>query len=83
MNWLNTVIIGSANLPTLDGVESWGLTIVVQVITLIVLFLITKHLARFKIGGIIATCVIGGVVAYVVQNWGQVSSWVEAIIDTL
>ncbi|MCC2251780.1 hypothetical protein JUJ52_17675 [Virgibacillus sp. AGTR] len=83
MALLDKMILGSSKLPTLDGVENWGTTIVVQAVTLIVVFMVAKNLARFKIGGIIATCVIGGIVAYVVQNWDQVSSWVKALIDTL
>ncbi|WP_054708091.1 hypothetical protein [Bacillus sp. JCM 19041] len=84
MNLLNKITAGSvpSGLPTLDGVENWGLVVVAQVIGLFVFFLIAKHLARFKIGGIIMTCVVGGIATFVVQNWSQVSGWIEAFIDT-
>ncbi|QQK75397.1 hypothetical protein HUG15_07220 [Salicibibacter cibarius] len=76
-------ILGQANLPDLSAVENWGLNIVTQVITLIVIFLVTKHLAKFRVGAVVSACIFAAVVTFVVQNWDQVTEWVEALIDLL
>lgn len=78
----NSLVIAS-DLPTLGGVEDWSLEIVQQAIVIIIIFLITKHLAKFKFGAIIVSCVVGGIVYFVVRNWETVAGWVEAFIDTL
>lgn len=82
MNFFNYMILGQTDLPTLGGVENWGLEVVQQAIVIIMIFLVTKHLAKFKIGSIIVSCVVGGAVYFVVRNWDTVSGWVEAFINT-
>ncbi|QDI92496.1 hypothetical protein EPH95_15935 [Salicibibacter halophilus] len=77
------MILGAASLPDLGEVESWALNIVTQAITLIVVFLVTKHLAKFRVGAVVSACIFAGVVTFVVQNWGQVTDWIEALIDLL
>ena len=81
---LTSLVLASvpSELPTLNVVENWGLTVILQLISLLVFFMVAKHFARFKMGGIIMTMVLGGVVTFVVQNWSQVSEWVSAFIDT-
>ena len=83
MEFINAMVLASADLPTLDGIENWGLQVIQQAILLIVIFLVTKHLAKFKVGAIIISCVVGGAVYFVVRNWSTVSGWVEAFINTL
>ena len=81
---LTSLVLASvpSELPTLNVVENWGLTIILQLISLLVFFMIAKHFARFKFGGIVMTMVLGGVVTFVVQNWSRVTEWVQAFIDT-
>lgn len=84
MNLLTFIaILGAASLPDLGEVESWALNIVTQVITLIVVFLVTKHLAKFRVGAVVSACIFAGIVTFVVQNWDQVTDWIEALIDLL
>ena len=77
------MILGSATLPDLGEVESWALNIVTQAITLIVVFLVTKHLAKFRVGAVVSACIFAGAVTFVVQNWDQITDWIEALIDLL
>lgn len=78
------LLLGSvpSGLPTLDGVQNWGLVVIVQIISLVVFYGVAKYIARFKFGGIVMTILLGGVASFVVQNWSQVSDWVKAFIDT-
>lgn len=83
MEFINAMVLASTDLPTLDGIENWALQVIQQAILLIVIFLVTKHLAKFKVGAIIISCVVGGAVYFIVRNWNTVSGWVEAFINTL
>lgn len=83
MWFLNHLILAQAGLPTLDGIENWALQVVQQAIVIIVIFLVTKHLAKFKFGAIIVCCVVGGIVYFVVRNWETVASWIEAFMNNL
>lgn len=86
MKLTELVVLANSNvpddLPTLNVVENWGLTVILQLISLLVFFMVAKHFARFKFGGIVMTMILGGVVTFVVQNWSRVSAWVQAFIDT-
>lgn len=82
MGFFNQLVLARAGLPTFGGVESWALEVVQQAIVIIIIFLITKHLAKFKFGAIIVCCVVGGIVYFVVRNWNTVAGWVEAFINT-
>ncbi|WYQ41269.1 hypothetical protein NST67_15050 [Bacillus sp. FSL W7-1321] len=79
---LNAFVLMNS-LPTLQGIQNWGLTIAGQFVTLVVIFLVAKYLVRLKVGSIIGACVLGGAVTFVIQNWNTVSSWVDALISRL
>lgn len=83
MEFFNDLVLAQADLPNFGGIENWALEVVQQAIVIIIIFLITKHLAKFKFGAIIVACVVGGIVYFVVRNWDTVAGWVEAFIDTL
>lgn len=83
-NFFHGLLLGStSNLPDLGQVENWWLNIVVQAVTIIVIYLVAKNLARLRIGGIITCILIGGAVVFVIQNFSQVTTWVESIIELL
>lgn len=82
MNFLNKLLIASADLPTLDGVENWGLEVAKQAIVIIVIILVTKYFAKLRVGQIIVCCLLGGAVTFVVGNWDTISGWAEAFINT-
>lgn len=82
MSIFNFILLAS-DLPTLDGIESWWKQIAQQAIVIILIFLVTKHLANFKFGGIIISCVVAGIVYFVVRNWNVVSNWIEAFMQQL
>ncbi|MBP2079643.1 hypothetical protein [Oceanobacillus polygoni] len=82
MNFLNKLLIASADLPTLDGVENWGIEVAKQAVVIIVVFLVAKYFAKLRFGQIIICCVLGGVVTFVVGNWDYVSRMIEAFINT-
>lgn len=75
--------IAADELPDLRGVSSWFSDIIEQAILMIVIFLVTKYLVNMKIGSIIMSCVIAGVVYFVVRNWTVVSGWIEALMEQL
>lgn len=82
MGFFNHLVLQSG-LPTLGGIENWALEIVQQAIVIIIIFLVTKHLAKFKFGAIIVCCIVGGIVYFVVRNWDTVAGWVEAFMNKL
>ncbi len=82
MGFFNHLVL-QAGLPTLGGIENWALQIVQQAIVIIIIFLITKHLAKFKFGAIIVCCVVGGIVYFTVRNWDVVAGWIEAFMNEL
>lgn len=84
-SYLQHMILGATtgNLPDLTQVENWWLNIVVQAVTIIVIYLVAKNLARLRIGGIITCILIGGAVVFVIQNFNTVTTWVESIIELL
>lgn len=82
MGFFNHLVL-QAGLPTLGGIESWALEIVQQAIVIIIIFLVTKHLAKFKFGAIIVCCIVGGIVYFVVRNWDTVAGWIEAFMNKL
>lgn len=83
MSLISNLVLAQAGLPTLGGVENWALEVVQQAIVIIVIFLVTKHLAKFKFGAIIVSCIVGGIVYFVVRNWETVSGWIEAFMNNL
>ncbi|API91546.1 hypothetical protein J32TS6_31100 [Virgibacillus pantothenticus] len=82
MDFFNHLVL-AADLPTLGGIENWALEIVQQAIVIIIIFLVTKHLAKFKFGAIIVCCIVGGIVYFVVRNWDTVAGWIEAFMNKL
>lgn len=82
MDFFNHLVL-AADLPTLTGIENWALEIVQQAIVIIIIFLVTKHLAKFKFGAIIVCCIVGGIVYFVVRNWDTVAGWIEAFMNKL
>jgi len=83
MSLISNLVLAQAGLPTLGGIENWALEVVQQAIVIIVIFLVTKHLAKFKFGAIIVCCIVGGIVYFVVRNWETVSGWIEAFMNNL
>ena len=83
MEFFNHLVLAQADLPTFGGIERWALEIVQQAIVIIIIFLVTKHLAKFKFGAIIVCCIVGGIVYFVVRNWDTVAGWIEAFMNTL
>lgn len=62
-------------LPTFGNLINWGTTIVVQLITLAAFFFIAKNFLKFKLGGIIVTCLVAGVVVFFVMNFNVIIDW--------
>lgn len=82
MDLFNHLVMG-AGLPTLGGVKSWVLDIVTQFIVIVVVGLVAKHFVKLKIGGIVAVCVVGSAVTWIIRHWSQFSGWVDALMNKL
>ncbi|MCY8486371.1 hypothetical protein [Bacillus atrophaeus] len=82
MDFLNFFILG-ADLPTLGGIKGWGMEVVTQFITIVVMFLAAKHVMRLKMGGIIFACCVGSAVTWVIKHWSQFSGWIDAFMNKL
>ncbi|MFB4185432.1 hypothetical protein [Bacillus velezensis] len=82
MDLFNHLVMG-AGLPTLGGVKNWVLEIVTQFIVIVVVGLAAKHFVKLKIGGIVAVCVVGSAVTWIIRHWSQFSGWVDALMNKL
>ncbi|MEC0490201.1 hypothetical protein [Bacillus licheniformis] len=84
MDFMNFLILGAkADLPTLGGVKDWGQEVVIQFITIVVMFLAAKHVMKLKIGGIVFVCCIGSAVSWVIKHWSDFSGWIDAMMNKL
>ncbi|MCY7912565.1 MULTISPECIES: hypothetical protein [Bacillus] len=81
-NFYNDFILGGA-LPTLGGVKGWVQTVITQFAFIVGAFLASKHLVKLRVGGIVFSCVIAGLVGWAVNNWSTVSEWVGNFADKL
>ncbi|MDM5197032.1 hypothetical protein QUF79_03160 [Fictibacillus enclensis] len=75
------VILNATNLPDLSGIETWGKTVVVQFITIVVMFIAAKHVMKLKLGGVLAVCCVGGAVTWIIQHWSKFSGWIEGFMN--
>jgi len=75
------IILTATNLPDLGGVQNWGKTVVIQFITIVVMFIAAKHVMRLKLGGVIAVCCVGGAVTWIIQHWSKFSAWIDAFMN--
>ncbi|EUJ26635.1 Uncharacterised protein [Listeria grayi] len=79
--WNQMMALGA--LPTLNGVTSWVIKIVVQLLMIVVFFLIAKHAVKMKIGGVIGAVILGSAGVFMVQNFTMVQGWVAALLKLL
>ncbi|MCY8977772.1 transposon conjugation system subunit ConC [Bacillus atrophaeus] len=82
MDFMNFFILG-ADLPTLGGVKGWVSDVVIQFITIVVMFIAAKNLMKLKMGGIIFVCCIGSAVTWVIKHWSEFSGWINALMEKL
>lgn len=76
------MILG-ADLPTLSGIQGWGQDVVIQFITIVVMFLAAKHVMKLKMGGIIIACVVGSAATWILKHWADFSAWIDAFMNKL
>lgn len=50
---------------------------------IVVIGMAAKHFVKLKMGGIVAVCVVGGAVTWVIRHWSQFSGWVDALMNKL
>lgn len=80
---LMSVIYFANDLPDFGGILNWVRQLGEQAVMIIVIVLVLKHLANFKFGAILMSCVVAGVVYFVIRNWSIVSSWIDALMQQL
>ncbi|MBK4211062.1 hypothetical protein ABEW02_01915 [Bacillus safensis] len=84
MEFLDFLVLGAkTDLPTIGGVQSWGKQVVAQVIAIIAMYLITKHLAKVSVGKMVGAIVFTSAGVWAIQNWSTVTGWVGALLKTM
>ncbi|MEC1053548.1 MULTISPECIES: hypothetical protein [Bacillus] len=82
MDFFNILVLGGA-LPTLGGLEGWTKDVVTQFSFIVGAFLVCKHLAKLRVGGIVFACCIASLVGWAVNHWGTISDWIGNFADKL
>ncbi|GAA0337550.1 hypothetical protein GCM10008931_31420 [Oceanobacillus oncorhynchi subsp. oncorhynchi] len=82
MNFLNELLIATANLPNPNQGFDWIKDVIEQVIFVGVAFVLLKFVFKLKIGQIVISILIGGVVYYSIRNTEKVFGWIEAFLNT-